>query len=447
MIIKLSSLKIFLGKFKEKIIHYSRFLQIKDISFHSKLACLMLILAFYLHQPVISPALFISPVPRARSMRTNSKQKEIFGFGPYWVFNDKMDSVDFSALTTFAYFDVPVLPDGELDRESPGFTTFKSDKATEIFNKAHQKGTRVVLTLTQMNNGTIEQFLDDNNAQDNAIIQAISEVKKRDIDGVNVDFEYMGDPGDDYRSKFTEFIKKFAFALHHDIHDSKITVSVYASSIKDPKIYDIGQLSKVSDGIFMMAYDFATSDASNVMPTAPLYGYKQGQYWYDVSTAVEDFLKHMPGDKLILGLPWYGYNYSVSEPKTNAETNQGYYASYWYGRKKYSYYVPNVGVAQQYSEAKDSIQPELSGWDPVAQVGWQAYHSPEDGSWRMIFMEDPKSLSIKYDFAISKNLGGIGIWALGFDGGKKELWDILKEKFPIKLVNSLVKQKKIYETS
>ena len=51
----------------------------------------------------------------------------------------------------------------------------------------------------------------------------------------------------------------------------------------------------------------------------------------------------------------------------------------------------------------------------------------------MVFIEDEKSLGLKYDFAKDKQLAGVGIWALGFDDGKKELWTLLEDKFGQKI--------------
>ena len=47
----------------------------------------------------------------------------------------------------------------------------------------------------------------------------------------------------------------------------------------------------------------------------------------------------------------------------------------------------------------------------------------------MIFLDDVKSLDIKYDFAKENKLGGVGMWALGFDDGKGEMWQLLGSKF------------------
>lgn len=377
------------------------------------------------------------------SLQSISKEKnehEVFGFAPYWNIN-KLDNINFNVLTTLAYFSVSVNGQGYLEKEDIGYQTFMGEKATEIFQKAHNHGTRVVLTLTQMDNYEISSLLDNPQAQKNVIKETTTLVNKRGLDGVNVDFEYVGDPEAEYRQKFTNFVNELTNKMHKEIPGSKVTVSVYAGSVKDPKLYDIAQLSQKSDGIFMMAYDFATSSSDNAVPTAPLYGAKDGKYWYDISSAVNDFLDVMKPDKLILGLPWYGYEYPVYEPSVNAQTYQGYYTYYWYGGYRYSSYYKPPAQVQTYANAQDNIQPVSTGWDDVGKVGWKAY--VENGIWKMLFIDDQKSLKIKYDFAKEKNLAGVGVWALGMDDGKQELWNLLSNEFGIKFVDNEIVSKKI----
>lgn len=375
--------------------------------------------------PLISPAAPLTPL-------TSDKGKyEVFGFAPYFTF-DKLTNVNFKVLTTFAYFGVDVNDDGSLDKESQGYQTFMSKQATDLFRQAHANGTRVVLTLTQMDEGTIRDILDNPDARNLSIDQAVQEVKNRGIDGINVDFEYGDDPGQTYRDEFSQYVKDLTLKMHQEVPHSKVTVSVYASAVKDPKIYDIASLSQDSDGIFMMAYDFAVAGSDTATPTAPLHGSQDGKYWYDVATAVKDFLKYMPANKLILGVPYYGYNYLVYQPGVNAPTLP-YYS--WAGQP----------VAQTYADAQNSIGPNMpgiegfkTGWDPDAQVAWEAYQVADTGVWRMIFLDDPRSLAAKYDFAKQMNLKGVGIWALGFDSGKNDLWALLSSKFGTKIADNSV---------
>lgn len=355
-----------------------------------------------------------------------NKGHEVFGFAPYWNL-DKLNNVDFNVLTTLAYFDIPISADGTLSNQDGGYSSFESQAATDLFTKAHLAGTRVVLTITQMDNATILSFLSNPSAQQTTIDQTVGLIKQRGIDGVNVDFEYTGDPGGVARDEFTQFITHLSSKMHTEIPGSKISVSVYATAAKTPQLDDIGSLSRVTDNIFMMAYDFATTSSSVAMPTDPLYGYKAGKYWYDISTAVADFTAVMPANKLILGLPWYGYNYPVGTPADNSATTSGYY---------------NSAMTQTYSDIA-SDPTEKTGWDPYGKVGWKAYYLPNIGQWRMVYIEDAASLGIKYDFAKEKNLAGVGIWALGFDGNSQDMWNILEQKFGPKIADAQVTGKPI----
>lgn len=374
-------------------------------------------------QRLIEP--LISPIMPLQTLTENKAKtgSEVFGFAPYWTFNN-LDSVNFDVLTTFAYFGVDIDGQGDLDKGGNGYQTFKSKEATKVFKKAHRHGTRVVLTVTQMENAQIRALMDSPLAQERAINDMVAEVKDRGIDGINVDFEYMGNPGQDYRNKFTVFISNLDKKLKQEVPGSKLSISVYASAVKEPKIYDLRALGELDIKVFMMAYDFGYMGSDQVIPTSPLYGHSSGKYWYDVSTAVDDFLKQMPAQKLILGSAWYGYNYLIyGEPKVKAETRPAWS---WRGRP----------TAQTYAIAKENVKPGMNGasdykegWDDEGKVGWKAYYSQASDAWRMIFIDDTKSLSYKYDFAKEKGLAGVGMWALGFEDNNKELWDLLSEKF------------------
>jgi spore germination protein len=380
------------------------------------------LLILNMHGGSALPTLDILLSPSQSLANDDKKQEyEVFGFAPYWTLN-KLDNVDFDVLTTLAYFGVPIKPDGNLDTTDIGYTRLHSDKAKELFNKARAHNTKVVLTITLMDNESIEALMDDPKAQKKTINQTVKLVTDNNLDGINVDIEYDGNPGPVKRDQFSKFVKDITNEMKSADPDSKVTVSVYASAAKYPKLYDIKSIAQSTDGIFMMAYDFATKGSDHAMPTAPLNGHKEGKYWYDIETAVNDFLALMPSEKLILGVPYYGYNYSVAKPQVKAATMSAYYRN-------------ARALTQTYSAMEDDIKPKINGitkiqegWDQDGKVSWVAYKNGT-GAWRMVFKEDEKSLGIKYDFAKENNLAGVGIWALGFDNGKDELWNLLAEKF------------------
>lgn len=384
----------------------------------------VVLLSFIWRMPIKNNPATQTYSAKLQSLKAGKKGYEVFGFAPYWTMNN-MQNVDFSVLTTFSYFGIPVDGNGNLTTSDPGYSSFESQQATDLFTRAHQSGTRVVLTLTQMDPDTITAFLDNPQAQQNAINQSVAMVQQRGIDGINVDFEYITDPGQAYRDKFSAFVTNLNTAMHQANPASKVTVSVIASAVKDPKLYDLHALSQNSDGIFMMAYDFANTLSNIAMPTDPLYGYKNGTYWYDVSTAVQDFLTQMPANKLILGVPWYSYNYGVYQPTVKSDV------TYW-----------SSAFVQTYATASADTT-NASGWDPNGEVGWKAYYDTASQMWRMVFVDDSRALGMKYDFAKDNHLAGVGMWALGFDNGTNDMWNVLRDKFGTKVADNSVLDKAI----
>ena len=98
--------------------------------------CLMLIFASSskdLKKNIMSP--IVSSLQPLMPLKANKPGYQVYGYAPYWTF-DNLDNVDFSTLTTFAYFGVPLDTDGNLVKDDPGYATFMSDHATQVFKKA-----------------------------------------------------------------------------------------------------------------------------------------------------------------------------------------------------------------------------------------------------------------------------------------------------------------------
>ena len=72
------------------------------------------------------------------------------------------------------------------------------------------------------------------------------------------------------------------------------------------------------------------------------------------------------------------------------------------------------------------------------------YYSFEDNGWYQCFIDDTYSMGEKYDIVNRRDLGGIGVWALGYDNGYSDLWDLIDQKFTDNA--SIVKLDTIYDT-
>lgn len=355
----------------------------------------------------------IRPLLSSTDVMASEENWEVFGFAPYWTIS-KMDDVDWNALTTFAYFSIPLNTDGSFDTFSYEYSVLENGKVDHLFEKAKQHGVRRVVTLTEMDAPDVRAFLDDPSAWDRTASDSVNLINSRKLDGINIDIEYM--PSDaHYRDRFSQFISRYSTILNEQLDDPYITVSVIASSEKDGKIYDIGRISKDVDGIFMMAYDFYYPGSEKIGPSAPLYGYNggSGPFWYDVSTAVNDFLRVAPSNKIILGIPYYGWNYPAYTPEPNTDVV--------YGSRGFATTNEKVDGNQLLTTTP------LGGWDDLAKVSWRGYW--DENGWHVVYMEDQKSLEYKFDFAKNKKLAGVGFWALGFDAGTDANWQLIREKF------------------
>ena len=348
-------------------------------------------------------------------------RKEVFGFLPFWTL-DKKIHFRYELLSTIAYFGVDINSEGEFIKERDNGKTdgawagWISDDFTQVINQAKKYKTKILLTIKGFDNETIEKLLNCSKCRSNLVNGALKEIKNRKADGVNLDFEYVGTPDDDLVFRFTQLVKDFVDVFHDEIPGSYVSVSTYAKSAADKKLHDIKRLSSITDSFFIMGYDFFRPVSTYAGPVAPLGGAEK--YGYDLKTTVADYLKLAPANKLILGLPYYGYDWPVEKNEPNAKTLEGSDETGYANMSSY--------VNSQYDPLNDN---KARSWDSDAQVPFYSWFDKDHKVWRQAYYEDVRSLGLKYDFIKEKNLRGVGIWVLGYDGSYPELWDLLEEKF------------------
>jgi hypothetical protein len=73
-----------------------------------------------------------------------------------------------------------------------------------------------------------------------------------------------------------------------------------------------------------------------------------------------------------------------------------------------------------------TYSPENLHFEPNSLSPYYIYNIND---WHHCFADNAYSLGMKYDWIKRYNLAGIGIWALGYDNGYPELWDLLRDKF------------------
>ncbi|OGY19005.1 MAG: hypothetical protein A3F04_00560, partial [Candidatus Chisholmbacteria bacterium RIFCSPHIGHO2_12_FULL_49_9] len=366
---------------------------------------------------------FISPVPEETGVlsvqieaRDTQKSKEVIGFLPYWNIKEETN-FRYQLLTQIAFFSLQIDADGNINKlkedgtEEPGWTAFKGPSFGTIFRKAKESGAKVILTIQAMDQETISEVVNDPLKRSRAIAQTLEAILTKNLDGVNIDFEYAGAPSVNTVDNFTEFVKEFNGELQAKKPNATLTVDVFADAVAKVRLWDIPEFVEDVDHIIIMAYDFHRASSSVAAPVAPIRG--APEYWeYDIGKALTEFTKIVPMEKIILGVPYYGYEWRTT-------TDTPYATTY-----------PKSGSLATFKRIQTLIEeknPKLD-WDETALAPRVTY--TEKGEIYQIYYENETSLGLKYDLVNQSGIAGIGIWALGYDGEYPNLWNLLAEKLP-----------------
>lgn len=326
--------------------------------------------------------------------------------------------LQFGVLTTVAYFGVNLNGDGSLVTADAGYQTWRSSQATDLINTAHNHGDRVVLTVKCFDDASIADVSNTEDHRQAAIGNIVTEVQGRGADGVNVDFEGFGSS---LAPSFVVFIKELHDAMHARIpRASYLTVDTYASAASGGTMYDIANLAPSVDAFDVMAYDITSPGSRTAGPVAPLNGMR-----YAVTNTVKDYLAKVDASQIILGIPYYGYKWSTLAPACCAPGPQAT-TSGAASADTYSDVYADFNCARQLTQLYDGTfaSPWATWWSPPSNDPCGGNHN----AWRELYYENTQSLSAKYDLVNQHQLRGIGIWALGYDSGHDELWNLIASK-------------------
>jgi spore germination protein YaaH/flagellar hook assembly protein FlgD len=372
--------------------------------------------------PLVDPA-EVGMADLAAAVNPGGLRREVFGFLPYWELTDSSTTLDWEKLSTIAYFGVGATARGDLLRKNSdgstavGWSGWTSAKLTSVIDAAHAHHTRVVLTVqsfawTSSGVTTQKALLGSATARANLARQIAAAVHDRGADGVNLDFEPIAST---FADEFTALVRSVRAELNKVAKGYQLTFDSTGWIGNYP--IEAATASGGADAVLVMGYDYRAGTSSPVGSVAPIGGPS-----YDVGDTIAAYVGRVPASKIILGVPYYGRAWSTDSGALHAKNISG---------TKYGASTTVVyGTAQQY--AADNGR----RYDPVEGVAWTAYKRQNCTAtygcvspWRELYYDDAAALGAKYDLVDRYDLRGAGIWALGYDGTRTELYQVLADKF------------------
>lgn len=325
-------------------------------------------------------------VPAARLPR-----REVLGFHPYWRGGAYL-GYDWSLISSVAFFALELDADGAI-ADAHGWPW------AGLVAAAHAGGARALATAALFDPARLDLLLVDPGRRAAAAGALVAAVLAGGADGICLDFEGVPRAR---RDDLVAFAGELRAALRAASPGAYLAIATPA--VDWLGAYDYDELAARCDHLLAMAYGYRWPGSATTGPVAPL----QGWGTHNVAWTVEDHLRWgTPPGKLLLGVPYYGCRWPAASAQPGAATL-------------------GTGQALTYAEAAAAVQAHGRLWDAT---GWTPWSRWQEGTWRQLWYDDQESLAAKYALVLAEGLAGVGVWALGYDSGRPELWAALSAAF------------------
>jgi len=325
----------------------------------------------------------------------------VSAWAPYWTLDDAVDVVyrrgdlmhDVSPFWFQANDAVTIAYSGSTTDEA----------AAPLLAAAAAEHVGVVPTIVDaMPSGGMADVLADP-ATRSAHVAAITDlVMSRGYDGIDIDYETFahGDPRSTWertRTSWVAFVDELGAALHDAGRRLIVTVPPIYDTGRTTEsgywVYDVGTIADSVDSIRVMAYDYSTSEPG---PIAPI------EWTRTIVTAVKNAVDD--DRKVVLGVPMYGRNWVTSTTGTCPSTAEGRTDV---ALDEVDALAEKRGAVPMHdvSLGEASFSYELALDDGVSQCTQR----------REVHYVDEAGVRTRIDIAREERLGGVVLWALGFD--------------------------------
>lgn len=352
-------------------------------------ACLLFFTGFYFYKhsnftttsPSVSKQVKTVTPTKPLAVPSVATSTATFLFVPYWTVGKEKIKTDYDLI----YFGITTNQEG-VDTQELGYKNIPS------FLKLSEGNSKKLLAVRMVDSVINSKVLENEEAQKNIATQAATLAKEFGFKGLVLDFEISSLSFDSVIKKITNFYSLFSKAA------SQSNLSFYSTLYGDVfyrlRPYDVKTIASLSDGIFIMAYDFHKA-RENPGPNFPLQG--KEAFGYDFTIMTADFLKVIPKEKAIVVFGMFGYDWPVDENNKASASAQS--ISLNEATKKYT---PSCSLVDC-KVKRDEVSAETN----VQYVDGK-------GQRHAVWFEDMESVVKKQEFLKQKGISSFGLWAYSY---------------------------------
>ncbi len=334
------------------------------------------------------------------------QQKQIIGFLPYWQLSKaKIDYTSY--ITTLAYFGLTTGPDGSIvtmsspQSSEPGFYALTSGKVEPFLNAAEKNNLKLSLVINSGDQSAINQMISTPRQSANNLISSVKPfLNKYKFSDLNLDIESTSTASDAARDNFITYLKTVKNGLDKMTTPETLTIEISPTDLIRKDLIDPQRAGEIADYVVVMAYDYHYTNSYVTGPVAPLNGAGE-TLEYDTASAMQIAQTYIPDNRIILGFPLYGYEWETLNPIPQSAI------------------IPNTGIIDSNKTTEKFLSQCAScsaKFNSNADEYYVIYKDQGTGTYHQMFYPEAKSTQDKIDFAKKYSLGGVAIWALGYEG-------------------------------
>lgn len=276
-------------------------------------------------------------------------------------------------LTFMSPFSYTITSQGELLPPDAGDLIYRSARSAVM----------PLMVVTNIFDGTfstetLSQILADESARARLIDSILFEMESKGYYGLNMDMEYIA-PED--RESYNDFLRTLADRLHERGYILAVSLAPKTSADQQGLLYeshDYRAQGEIADYVIIMTYEWGYTYGPP-LAVSPIN---------EVRRVLEYAATEMPSEKILMGMPNYGYDWTLPYMRGTPARSVGF--------------IEATDLALRFgSEIK---------FDEASQTPYFNY--TENGVRHVVWFDDPRSIQAKLELIGELDLAGVSYWTV-----------------------------------